>query len=258
MARLGGWYYCAGEFVTVRMVQAGNIIEIYEYEKGYAKGYSLSAAEKSNRGRKKGMKSKNYEANRAMALNRAKNQLRRLINANIGAYGREFTAKFITLTFAENVTNLDEAHYEYKKFLKRLNYAMFDSKQANLRYSAVVEFQKRGAIHYHVIFYNLPYLRADRLADIWGNGFVKINKIDDVDNVGAYVTKYMNKAADDPRLMGRKSYFNSRYLVNASEITDRERIEAVAAALPPETLKYSSTFENEHLGAISYRQYNLT
>jgi len=239
------------------MIQAGGIIEIYEYENGYSKGYTVNTSEKWRRGRKMGSKSKDYEDNRTKVLNRAKIRLRRLINANAGAYGREFTSKFITLTFGENVTDLDTAHYEFKKFVKRLNYAMFDTKKANLRYSVVVEFQKRGAVHYHIIFYNLPYLKADRLAEIWGNGFVKINKINDVDNVGAYITKYMSKDSGDPRLQGRKSYFNSRGLLLPVEITEKEKVEAVGSALPPETLKYSAEFDNEYLGNIRYRQYNL-
>lgn len=239
------------------MIQAGDVIEIYEYENGYSKGYSLNEAEKSNRGRIKGMKSKNYEDNRVKVLVRAKNRLRRIINANVGAYGREFTSKFVTLTFGDNVTDLDIAHYEFKKFIKRLNYAMYDTKKANLRYSVVVEFQERGAVHYHIIFYNLPYLKSDTLSEIWGNGFVKINKIDDVDNVGAYVTKYMSKDLGDSRLRGRKSYFNSRELKQPVEITDKEKVEAVVAALPLETLKYSAEFDNDYLGNIHYRQYNL-
>ena len=245
------------KYITAKMIQAGDVIEIYEYENGYSKGYVLSEAEKSNRGRIKGMKSENYHDNRAKVLTRAKNRLRRLINANVGAYGQEFTSKFVTLTFGENITDLDTAHYEFKKFLKRLNYAMYGTKKANLRYSVVVEFQSRGAVHYHVLFYNLPYLKSDRLAEIWGNGFIKINKIDDVDNVGAYVTKYMSKDLGDERLRGRKCYFNSRDLKQPVEITEKEKVEAVAVALPSETLKYTAEFDNEHLGNIRYRQYNL-
>ena len=95
------------KYITKKMIQAGDVIEIYEYENGYSKGYSLNEAEKSNRGRIKGMKSKNYEDNRVKVLVRAKNRLRRIINANVGAYGREFTSKFVTLTFGDNVTDLD-------------------------------------------------------------------------------------------------------------------------------------------------------
>ena len=147
--RIGG-----SKYITAKMIQAGDVIEIYEYENGYSKGYTVNTSEKWIRGRKIGAKSDNYHDNRAKVLTRAKNRLRRLINANVGAYGQEFTSKFVTLTFGGNITDLDSAHYEFKKFLKRLNYAMYGTKKANLRYSVVVEFQERGAVHYHIVFYN--------------------------------------------------------------------------------------------------------
>lgn len=252
------------ERVYKKIVQSGDVIEIYEYERGYLKGYELTHSEREKTGRKKGEISSNYEEHRKQVLQRAKKNLRRLINANVGQYGEEFTAKFLTLTFKDNVTDLDKANYEFKKFIKRLNYYCFGTKKANLKYTCVVEFQKRGAIHYHVIIYNMPYVKANYIAKVWGNGFIKINKIDDVDNVGAYVAEYLGDAekgqghdVEDDRLQGKKSYFSSRGLFKPIEITNKEVVEQVATALPEEYLTYSATFENENLGNITYKQYNL-
>lgn len=250
--------------VNKKIIQSGDIIEIYEYEKGYLKGYQLTDSEKRNIGRLKGEKSNNYEEHRKQVLQRAKKNLRRLINANIGQYGDEFTAKFLTLTFKDNVHDIEQANYEFEKFIKRLNYHCFGTKKANLKYTCVVEFQKRGAIHYHVIIYNMPYVKANNIENLWGNGFIKINKIDDIDNVGAYVSEYLGQAEkgqghdiEDDRLQGKKSYFSSRGLFKPIEITDEKIVEQVAAALPLENLTYAADFENEHLGNISYKQYNL-
>jgi hypothetical protein len=252
------------ERVNKKIIQSGDIIEIYEYEKGYLKGYQLTDSEKRNIGRLKGEKSNNYEEHRKQVLQRAKKNLRRLINANIGQYGDEFTAKFLTLTFKDNVHDIEQANYEFEKFIKRLNYHCFGTKKANLKYTCVVEFQKRGAIHYHVIIYNMPYVKANNIENLWGNGFIKINKIDDIDNVGAYVSEYLGQAEkgqghdiEDDRLQGKKSYFSSRGLFKPIEITDEKIVEQVAAALPLENLTYAADFENEHLGNISYKQYNL-
>ena len=249
------------ERVTHKIIQSGDIIEIYEYSEGYLKGYENNNA---NSGRKIGYKSENYEEHRKQVLQRAKKNLRRLINANVGQYGKEFTAKFLTLTFKDNVKDLDKANYEFKKFIQRLNYYCFGVKKNNLKYTCVVEFQKRGAIHYHVIIYNMPYLKANDIANVWGNGFIKINKIDNVDNVGAYVSEYLGQAEkgqghdiEDDRLQGKKSYFSSRGLFKPIEITDKKTVETVAAALPIENLTYSATYDNEHLGNITYKQYNL-
>ena len=250
------------ERVTHRIIQSGDIIEIYEYSEGYLKGYKLTENEINKRTRSES--NLDDTDSRERSLKRAKANLRRLINANVGQYGKEFTAKFLTLTFKDNVKDLDKANYEFEKFIKRLNYHCFGTKKANLKYTCVVEFQKRGAIHYHVIIYNMPYIKANDIGNVWGNGFIKINKIDDVDNVGAYVSEYLGQAEkgqgkniEDDRLQGKKSYFSSRGLYNPIEITDKKIVEQVATALLNEKLTYSATFENEHLGNITYKQYNL-
>ena len=253
------------ERVTQKIIQSGDIIEIYEYSKGYLKGYTLTENELNNRtSSESDLDTDSDTDSRERSLRRAKKNLRRLINANVGQYGKEFTAKFLTLTFKDNVKDLDKANYEFKKFIQRLNYYCFGTKKANLRYTTVIEFQKRGVIHYHVIIYNMPYIKANDIANVWGNGFIKINRIDDVGNVGAYVAEYLGqvekgqgKNIEDDRLRGQKTYFSSRGLFRPVEITDKKIVETVAAALLNENLTYSATFENEHLGNITYKQYNL-
>ena len=162
------------ERVYKKIICSRDFAYIYEFDKGYLKGYENNDADT---GRKSDYKSENYEEHRKQVLQRSKKNLRRLINANVGQYGKEFTAKFLTLTFKDNVKDLDKANYEFEKFIKRLNYHCFGTKKANLKYTCVVEFQKRGAIHYHVIIYNMPYVKANDVANVWGNGFIKINKI---------------------------------------------------------------------------------
>lgn len=241
------------ELVTKKIIQSGSIVEVYEYSSGYLKGYES----KGLGGRISGERSDAYEDNRKKHLKRAKANLRRIINANVGQYGEEFTTKFLTLTFKKNNTDLCYANSEFTKFIKRLNYKIFNTKISNLKYTAVLEFQKRGAIHYHVILYNIPYIRANELSQIWGNGFIKINKIDSINNVGAYLAEYLGGDEDEKRLEGRRSYFSSRGLMKPLEITDRKIVETVGAALPLEKMIYSATYENEHMGEISYKQYNL-
>jgi len=250
------------ERVTHKIIKSGDIIEIYEYSVGYLKGYTLTDNELINRTYSES--NPDDTDSRERSLKRAKANLRRLINANVGQYGKEFTAKFLTLTFKDNVTDLDKANYEFEKFIKRLNYHCFGTKKANLKYTCVVEFQKRGAIHYHIIIYNIPYIKANDIANVWCNGFIKINKIDDVDNVGAYVGEYLGQAEkgqgkniEDDRLRGQKTYFSSRGLFRPLEVTDKKIVEQVATVLLNKKPTYSANFENEYLGNIIYKQYNL-
>jgi len=249
------------ERVTHKIIQSGDIIEIYKYSEGYLKGYKLTEKEINNRTRSE---SDSDTDSRERSLKRAKRDLRRLINANHGQYGDQFTSKFLTLTFKENIQDIKQANYEFKKFIQRLNYYCFGVKKNNIKYTCVVEFHKRGAVHYHVIIYNMPYIKANDIANVWGNGFIKINKIDDIGNVGAYVAEYLGQAEkgqghdiEDDRLRGQKSYFSSKGLFKPIEITDKKIVEQVATALLNEKPTYSATYENEHLGNISYKQYNL-
>lgn len=230
-----------------KVVISGPIIELYEYEFTPKTTYINTNGRAGSGMEITEERSRLY---RNAVLSRAKKKVRRLINANIGKWGE--WPKFLTLTFAEHITCVREANYEFKKFRQRLEYEL----KIKLKYVAVVEFQQSGRIHYHVVIFNMPYIDANRLASIWQNGYIKINAIDHVDNVGAYVTKYMTKDNDDPRLRGEKSYFASRGLykplerfIDNRQLTDIKRIFDHAKV-------FESEYENDQYGRIYYTQYN--
>ena len=226
-----------------KVVLSGNIIEVYEYENDVLYGYQDK--KKSTKGRSSVANDEDKEKNREKVLSRARKDLRRLINCNVEKY-----SKFLTLTFADNVQDLDYANYEFKKFIQRANYKY----GIKLKYSTVIEFQERGAIHYHCILYNLTQkIDVQELQDVWRHGFIKINSIDSVDNVGAYVCKYMTKT-DDDRLLGRKMYFNSRNLNKPQEIKEHSLVGALVGSLQENTLTYENEFSNEY-NTIKYKQY---
>lgn len=226
-----------------KAIVCGNVVEIYNYENSVLYGYSDT--KKSSKGRQAVASSEDKEKNREKVLSRASRDLRRIINCNIQGY-----SKFITLTFKDNVQSLDFANYEFKKFIQRINY----NYKIKLQYSVVIEFQERGAIHYHALFYNLTEkLDIKKMGEMWGNGFIKVNSIRDVDNVGAYVCKYMTKT-DDDRLLGRKMYFNSRGLKKPQEIKETEIVDALVGSLQNQSPKYENKFSNDY-NSIEYKQY---
>ena len=49
-----------------------------------------------------------------------------------------------------------------------------------------------------------------------------INAIEHVDNIGAYILKYITKDNNDKRLMGQKAYLTSRNLTKPSEIVNHD------------------------------------
>lgn len=103
--------------------------------------------------------------------------------------------KFLTLTFKENIQDITITNKEFKYFIQRLNYYLYQTKVQILKYIATWEKQKRGAIHYHVIFFDFPYVAKQKLQDLWTHGFIKINRIDvdSRENRGRYLSKYFGK-----------------------------------------------------------------
>lgn len=168
-------------------------------------------------------------------------------------------SKFITLTFRENLIDVKKANYIFMKFIQRLKY-WHDGKSFN--YLAVIEFQKRGAVHYHMIA-DLDFVPANVLRDLWKNGFVKINDITNVDNVGAYVVKYMSKNTDDKRLQGLKGYNCSRGLARPVVLkswsdSDYQAVIDLSIELQKKSPVYSSQYMSEDGGVVLYQQYNLS
>lgn len=236
-----------------KLVISGNVYELFEYDRPVIVDHlNLKPA-----GRTKKTTEEQKLINRFKTMRRAKGVLRRLINANVGQYkderGSPYKPVFLTLTFAENMQDLRLANYEFKKFNKRLNYYLW-GKKAKLKYIAVPEFQYRGAVHYHVIYFNLPYIEAGKIAAIWEKGFIKINVIDDIDNIGAYISKYMGKDISDERLLGEKCYFTSRGLKKPIEIIENDQIESYLNSLPGHKRIFNKQFENDYLGKINYTQ----
>jgi hypothetical protein len=230
------------EIYNQKLIISGNVLEFYVYENSIVRGYELNLG--TRLGRSVEASDEDKQANRALVLSRAQKRVRRLINANRG-----HDTKFITLTFAENLQDLDKANLHFNRFIKRLRYRF-----GKFGWLVVPEFQKRGAVHYHMVTFGLGYVPNSVLRNIWGHGFVRINRCDDVTNLGAYVCKYMTKHSGVDKLQGRKSWWCSRGLKEPEEILDPEIIRTRLAGLVP---SYVADFESEHLGAIHYEQYNI-
>lgn len=85
-----------------------------------------------------------YHEHRRKNAQRAKQRVRRLVRKYMS------TVRMWTLTFHQNVTSVREADRAFRAAMRRLrNY--FQSQGKEWRYIAVREFQRRGAIHYHLL-----------------------------------------------------------------------------------------------------------
>lgn len=184
-----------------------------------------------------------------------RNRIRQLVTMNF-----DENSKFVTLTFNDqmpfDITDVKACSRYFKNFVLRIK-----RRYPNFKYVAVIEFQDkngRGAVHYHMIC-NLPYIKKSELESIWKGGFVKINRIDKVDNVGAYVVKYMTSDMDDKRLCGLNAYLHSHGLKEPLEISSWKypnEWREVHDDLQKKSPSYSAKYESEIAGTVCYFQYN--
>ena len=190
-----------------RAILSGDVMEYYHYKNPKCM-MPWEIAARREIGEKKKRKVVPLEEKiekRVENMGATKKKVRRLIDCN-----KTPDDVFLTLTFGENVQDISGANYEFKKFRQRMEYRL----GKKLRYVVVIEFQERGAVHYHAYLFGVGFVDWQEYERAWGHGFIRVNHIDRPAGAGVYVTAYMTKdIATDARLMGRKCYFSSRGLV---------------------------------------------
>lgn len=202
---------------------------------------------------------------------RSKFQLQRLVKSN-----EDIFKTFITLTFEENLKDIDVANQKFKSWRTKIKSIFKDFK-----YICVPEFQKRGAVHYHLLT-NLEidktytYVRLKKECETklittqtnfttnqlnkmtleqrkkcydvsyWPHGYTSVFSINSNDVV-AYMTKYMTKDIDN-RLFGHRRYFNSYNLKQPQELfLDNLNSDIDFLNLIHVINNYDETFKNEYL-----------
>jgi len=206
-----------------KLVAYGETIELYEYEKNLN-----ILGRKSNRGTNRDCVSvlapdgaDSQLAKKAIKrqdnARRATVAFRRLVSANLGGIERPI---LVTLTYAENITSLRQGYEDFATFVQNARYKFGRA----FRYIAVPEFQRRGAVHFHALFWGLPsetleFERASRVvAGLWGKGYVYLKPTDGNDRLSGYLSKYMSKAFVEPQLANRKAYVCSKNIVRPIEL----------------------------------------
>lgn len=117
---------------------------------------------------------------------------RGMINANVTDVSK---VRWCTLTYADNMTDPKQLYQDFVLFNKRFQYYCKSKGYSKPEYIVMMEPQGRGAWHAHLLYIwqdmKAPYIANQEFREMWGHGFVKIKKLDNVDNVGAYLTAYL-------------------------------------------------------------------
>lgn len=117
---------------------------------------------------------------------------RGVINANVTDVSK---VRWCTLTYAENMTDPKKLYQDFMLFNKRFQYYCKSKGYSKPEYIVMMEPQGRGAWHAHLLYIwedmKAPFISNQEFREMWSHGFVRIKKLDNVDNVGAYLTAYL-------------------------------------------------------------------
>jgi len=268
---------------TMQLVKSGDIIEIYKFAVEITYGRKGKIENEIDDGKNK--KKVASEDSLASSARRTKRNIKRLMYSNVWRWlkadGGPYTPIPITLTFKDEVTDVAVGNMEFTKFIRRLNYEVgiieggkniIESKKSELQYLAVIEFQKKSQrVHYHILFFNLPYMRNiyDRMRKIWGRGIFNVNgkhkgsfksksKHKGVEKILGYYCKYITDNHYDKRLFKKKKFFASRNLLKPIKIVGEAKVREIRAELPTDSLEWQKEdIPVPYLQSFSYYRYNL-
>jgi len=247
-----------------KIIISGENLELYEYEndisiEGRGRGVNRNSVCLDVESDRENTLSARQLGKRRDNARRAALAFKRLISSNLRGFAPPI---LVTVTFAENIEDVGLAHQNLYTFVKSLRYKF----GKEFRYVAVPEFQKRGAIHFHIMFWGLPPELLDRerqdrtIAKIWGHGFVDILKTNGDDRLAGYLAKYMSKAFTDERLRSKKAYTASRNILRPQVVCGIDAVwvildDYVGVDNPP---ILDRRYTTQWLGRGRYRHYKLS
>jgi len=106
---------------------------------------------------------------------------------------------FVTLTYGNPFPTPQQAKADLKAFLMRTQRAV-----GKVGLIWKMEFQERGAPHFHIVFFGLPFISKHTVQKWWGSiikqerPWTRIELVRNVKNVLGYVLKYLAKDSSVP------------------------------------------------------------
>lgn len=193
-----------------KAVTSGETVELYFYQVPVecGKKKKQKCVEKNEDEQKKENKEKREDN-----LYRARQNIRRIIWSNQTDY-----TKFLTLTYKDTVLDVAKVQRDITTFVQSMRRKNYD-----MKYLYVLENQRErgknenndGCLHIHMVIFIDEFIKLEDLRKSWKQGYVWIEKIDNVKNLGAYVCKYLTK--DNLTEFGKRSYSCSLKLNRPSQ-----------------------------------------
>lgn len=161
---------------------------------------------------------------------------------------------FLTLTYMERWYSVKTSKQHFRAFLERV-------RRKYPQCSAIwrLEFQERGAPHFHIMFFNLPYWKKESVQKVWAEcinergrqPFTRIEQVNSHKGVMSYVSKYIAKLPE-----GGDSGFNSPTYLHAYQQMFGKEIGRVWGYFQRQNLPWAERFYYERdLNPVEYAKF---
>jgi len=247
-----------------KAILSGSRLEYWNYERTPPQRFNRSNA-------KRGQYRKDARR-RADNARRTRENFKRLVAANLT---RDSNPALLTLTVYRGLSTATAFLY-----LRELFRTLRDVRNWNIRHISVVEYQKRGTIHFHCLVWGLPdeiicthkrgtshalcrnrgkCERTTRnIQRLWSAGYVDCIETDGHPKLAGYLAKYMSKAMSDIRLGGEKAYSASRNILRPMQVgsgaIDNEIKDLLGIGLN-DTPTHVHKFQTAWLGQCTYQAF---
>jgi len=228
--------------------KSGSLIETWKYEYSARVITRKARNDRPTGGYRKAHTRRHDNVRRSVSL------FRRIVRSNL--VRAEHPALF-TLTMLQ-ILPLKTSSRILTKFIVRCRKRF----GKEFRYIAVPEFQKRGAVHYHVLVWGIKKEtieaeRTDRtFQHLWAAGYVDCVQTDGSVKLAGYLSKYLSKAMHDVRLGGEKAYHCSRNVLRPVRASSGEFSDIFLSALGiTETPTHIHKFKTQWMGECTYQAY---
>lgn len=265
-------------YVQVTQLRYSSLTQYYQYigDRSRSKEKSLNPFHK-NLNTEQLVKSKKYTGvvnaatqkriNKCVDLLLQRSKPREIFNP-VTKKNQSFTINFITLTFPYETKELDQKELHQKSFLKFLRYAKNKWKITDYIWKA--ELTKQGILHYHIT--TNQFIHYQSIKDKWNdinrlNGYLKkfkkkyghsnpnstdVHAVKKINNIQAYLTKYLSKVDKDARTLQIKTWDASLELKKAKHytfITTHSQDQKLKLLLQSNQIRY---YENDYYRSFTF------
>lgn len=252
---------------NIKLVECGDYVQIYIYKNHKLKSNKVDDNDLNLKKFKNvSLDNKSNDNIENRNIIRSKLECQRLAKSNIQDW-----ETFITLTFADNIQDVKSANKRFRYFIDKVRRIKKDFK-----YLCITEFQKRGAIHYHLLTNvnindnTLLYVQDNnpkfKHIKYWNDGFTSIEEIKgDAKKIVGYIAKYMTKDIDN-RLFSHHRYFYSKNIIkpieNYIDTNNEKELNFYIKKIQDKDLiyqnKYVSPYDNSEISFLEFSLNNTT